>query len=175
MRRPAQPSHAAAQARIPRAIPMSTRHCLAFLWIGTNQTRVPRSSLLISVKGPLLAQSGRSLVRHCHLWANLEKQEARTAGLSWQGILELADLRKPTARMAVQYRRPQFHRKSLAAISPFSVFRASPPQAEMAWPEGLHPRLGAEHLVAQIADLVLDLTLLPSRSGRAGHRLDQVM
>jgi hypothetical protein len=35
--------------------------------------------------------------------------------------------------MAVQYRRPQFLKKSLAAISPFSVFRASPPQAELAW------------------------------------------
>jgi len=65
---------------------------------------------------------------------NLEEQEARTAGLSSQRILELADLRKPTARMAVQYRRPQLLKKSLAAISPFSVFRASPPQAEMAWP-----------------------------------------
>ena len=43
-------------------------------------------------------------------------------------------MRKPTARMAVQYRRPQFLKKSLAAISLFSVFRASPPQAEMAWP-----------------------------------------
>jgi len=62
----------------------------------------------------------------------LEEQEARTAGLSSQGILELADLRKPTARMAVQYRRPQLLKKSLAAIRPFSVFRASPQQAEMA-------------------------------------------
>ena len=79
-----------------------------------------------------MAQSGRSLVRRCHLWANLEEQEA--AGLSSQGILELADLRKPTARMAVQYRRPQLLKKSLVAISPLSVFRASPPQAEMAWP-----------------------------------------
>ena len=41
--------------------------------------------------------------------------------------------------------------------------------------EALHPRLGPEHLVAQIADLVLDLTLLPSRGRRAGHRLDQMM
>ena len=64
--------------------------------------------------------------------ANLEEQEA--AGLSSQGILELADLPKPTARMAVQYRRPRLLKKSLAAISPFSVFRASPPQAEMTWP-----------------------------------------
>src|SRR5258708_2991705 len=79
----------------------------------------------------LLEQSGRSLVRRCHLWANLEEQEARTASLSSQGILELADLRKPTARMAVQYRRPQLLKKSVAAIS---VFRASPPQAEMVWP-----------------------------------------
>jgi hypothetical protein len=54
----------------------------------------------------------------------LEEQEARTAGLSSQGILELADLRKPTARMAVQYRRPQKLKKSLAAISPFSVSAA---------------------------------------------------
>jgi hypothetical protein len=83
---------------------------------------------------PLLTQSGRSLVRRCHLWANLEEQEARTEGLSSQGILEVADLRKSTARMAVQYRRPQFLKKWLAAISPFSVFRASPPQAEMVWP-----------------------------------------
>ena len=81
-----------------------------------------------------MAQSGRSLVRRCHLWANLEERETRTAGLSSQSILELADLRKPTARMAVQYRRPQLLKKSLAAISPFSVFRASPPQAEIAWP-----------------------------------------
>ena len=41
--------------------------------------------------------------------------------------------------------------------------------------QALHPRLGAEQLVAQIADLVLDLTLLPARRRRAGHRLDQVM
>jgi hypothetical protein len=81
-----------------------------------------------------LAQSGRSLVRRCHLWADLEEQEARTAGLSSQGILELADLRKPTARMAVQYRPPQLLKKSLAAISLVSVFRASPHQVEMAWP-----------------------------------------
>jgi len=64
----------------------------------------------------------------------LEEQEARTAGLSSQGILEPADLRKPTARMTVQYRRPQLLKKSLAAINPFSVFGASPLQAEMAWP-----------------------------------------
>jgi hypothetical protein len=78
--------------------------------------------------------SGHSLVRRCHLWANLEEQEARTAGLSSQGLLELADLRKPTARMAVQHRRPQLLEKSLAAISPFRDFPASPPQAEMVWP-----------------------------------------
>jgi hypothetical protein len=41
--------------------------------------------------------------------------------------------------------------------------------------QALHPRLGTEQLVAQIADLVLDLTLLPSRSGGAGDRLDQVV
>jgi len=64
----------------------------------------------------------------------LEEQEAKTAGLSSQGILELADLRKPTARMAVQYRRPQLLKKSLAAISPFTVPRGAPPQAEIAWP-----------------------------------------
>jgi hypothetical protein len=43
--------------------------------------------------------------------ANLEEQEARTAGLSSQDILELASLRKPTARMAVQFRRPRFLKK----------------------------------------------------------------
>ncbi len=37
------------------------------------------------------------------------------------------------------------------------------------------PRLGAEQLVAQIANLVLDLALLPTRGRRAGHRVDQVM
>src|ERR1700686_2567091 len=41
--------------------------------------------------------------------------------------------------------------------------------------ETLYPRLGPEHLVAQIADLVLDLTLLPSRRGGAGHRFDQMV
>ena len=41
--------------------------------------------------------------------------------------------------------------------------------------ETLDPRLGPEHLVTQIADLVLDLTLLPTRSGSAGHRFDQMM
>jgi hypothetical protein len=34
--------------------------------------------------------------------------------------------------MVVQHRRPQFLKKSLAALSSFSVFRAPPPQAEMA-------------------------------------------
>ena len=41
--------------------------------------------------------------------------------------------------------------------------------------QALHPRLGAEQLVAQIADLVLDLSLLPARGRRARHRLDQVV
>ena len=41
--------------------------------------------------------------------------------------------------------------------------------------ETLDPWLGLEHLVAQIADLVLDLPLLPSRGGRAGHRFDQMV
>ncbi len=40
--------------------------------------------------------------------------------------------------------------------------------------EALYHRLGPEHLVAQIADLVLDLTLLPPRGRGAGHRLDQM-
>jgi hypothetical protein len=69
-----------------------------------------------------------------------------------QGILELTDLRKPTARMAVQYRRPQLLKKSLAASSPFSVFRASPPRAEMAWPAaGSSRRKMAQRLGAQRA------------------------
>lgn len=33
---------------------------------------------------------------------------------------------------------------------------------------------GAEKLVAQSADLVLDLPLLPSRGGRVGHRINQM-
>src|SRR5580658_8813068 len=41
--------------------------------------------------------------------------------------------------------------------------------------EALHAWLGAEQLVAQIADLVLDLALLPSRGRCAGHRLDEMM
>src|SRR5271154_3898196 len=41
--------------------------------------------------------------------------------------------------------------------------------------EALYPRLGPEHLVAQIADLVLDLTLLPSRGWSAGHWFDQMV
>src|SRR5207247_11161718 len=41
--------------------------------------------------------------------------------------------------------------------------------------QALHPRLGAEQLVAQIADLVLDLTLLPACRRCAGHRLDQMV
>jgi hypothetical protein len=41
--------------------------------------------------------------------------------------------------------------------------------------QALHPRLGAEQLVAQVADLVLDLALLPARRRRARHRLDQVV
>src|SRR6202165_6307358 len=41
--------------------------------------------------------------------------------------------------------------------------------------ETLYPRLGPEHLVTQVANLVLDLTFLPSRGGRAGHRVDQMV
>ena len=41
--------------------------------------------------------------------------------------------------------------------------------------ETLDPRFWPEHLVAQIANLVLDLTFLPSRGGCAGHRFDQMM
>ena len=39
-----------------------------------------------------------------------------------------------------------------------------------------HPGLGPGHLVTQIADLVLDLTLLPTRSGSACHQFfDQMV
>src|ERR1700682_1511113 len=54
------------------------------------------------------------------------------------------------ANQTFLYRRPQLLKKSLAAISPFSVFRASPPQAEMAWPAAasrsteMAQRLGAQ-------------------------------
>jgi hypothetical protein len=84
-----------------------------------------------------VARSGRSLVRRCQLWANLEEQNVRTAGPSSQGILELVDLRKPTAR--ITFLPPPLSssnlsaKKSLAAISPFIVLRASPPPVEMAW------------------------------------------
>src|SRR3974390_3909978 len=38
--------------------------------------------------------------------------------------------------------------------------------------ETLYPRLGPEPLVGEIAGPVLNLTLLPSRLGAAGHRFD---
>jgi hypothetical protein len=41
--------------------------------------------------------------------------------------------------------------------------------------ETLDPRLRPEHLVTQVANLVLDLTFLPPRGGRAGHRFDQMV
>ena len=41
--------------------------------------------------------------------------------------------------------------------------------------ETLDPRFWPKHLVAQIADLVLDLAFLPSRGGGAGHRFNQMM
>ena len=42
-------------------------------------------------------------------------------------------------------------------------------------PQALEPRPGGEKPFPGIADLVLHLPLFPSRSRRAGHRLDQVM
>ena len=41
--------------------------------------------------------------------------------------------------------------------------------------EPIFEAVGTEQLVAQVADLVLDLTLLPSRGGGASHRLNQVV
>src|SRR5271167_5064241 len=41
--------------------------------------------------------------------------------------------------------------------------------------QALHSRLWAEQQIAQIADLVFDLTLLPSGGGCASDRLDQMM
>lgn len=41
--------------------------------------------------------------------------------------------------------------------------------------EAVYARLGPEHYVAQVPHLVLNLALLPSRSGCASDRLDQVM
>src|SRR5580698_11456458 len=41
--------------------------------------------------------------------------------------------------------------------------------------QALHSRLGPEKRVSQIADLVLDLAFLPTRSGSAGHRFDQMV
>src|ERR1019366_2547827 len=40
--------------------------------------------------------------------------------------------------------------------------------------EALHPRLGAEQLVAKIADLVFDLALLPARGGRTSNPFYQM-
>lgn len=70
----------------------------------TEQSALPRRDAGPAAPG---VQSGRSLVRRCQLWANLEEQKVRTAGPSSQGIPELADLRKPTARITFRYRRPQ--------------------------------------------------------------------
>ena len=63
----------------------------------------------------------------------------------------------------------------LRMLGPLGVGDALIFQPRIQFGEALHPRLGAEQLVAQIADLVLDLTLLPSRGGRAGHRFDQMV
>jgi hypothetical protein len=82
--------------------------------------------------GRFWAQSCRSLVCHCQLWANLEEQKVRNSrSFLARHILELADLRKLTARIVFRDRRLS-PKKSLAAISRFTVLRALPAQAEMA-------------------------------------------
>src|SRR3954466_8500510 len=60
-------------------------------------------------------------------------------------------------------------------LGPLCVGDALIFQPSIQFGEALYPRLGPEHLVAQIADLVLDLTLLPSRGRRAGPRFDQMV
>ena len=63
----------------------------------------------------------------------------------------------------------------LRVLSPLGVGDALIFQPRVQLGQALHPRLGPEQPVAQIADLVLDLPLLPARRRRAGHRLDQVV
>src|SRR5271170_534383 len=58
---------------------------------------------------------------------------------------------------------------------PFGVGDALVLQPRIQLGQALHPRLGPEKLVPQIADLVLDLAFLPTRSGSAGHRFDQMV
>jgi hypothetical protein len=69
-------------------------------WVASRDVPLSRS----------LAESGRSLVRRCHLWANLEEREARPAGLSSQGTAGgPAEARREND---VQYRRPQLLKTS---------------------------------------------------------------
>ena len=63
----------------------------------------------------------------------------------------------------------------LRMLGSFGVGNALIFQPGIQLSEALYPRLGSEHLVAQVADLVLNLTLLPSRGGRAGHWFDQMV
>ena len=63
----------------------------------------------------------------------------------------------------------------LRVLGPLGVGDALIFQPCIQFGEALHPRLGPEHLVTQIADLVLDLPLLPSGCRCAGHRLNQMM
>ena len=86
-------------------------------------------------------------------------------------------------------RRSQFHQRrsflledlpnrpipELGMAGPFGVGDALVFQPGIQFLKARHLRLGPEHLVAQIADLVLNLALLPARRRRAGHRLDQVV
>ena len=48
-------------------------------------------------------------------------------------------------------------------------------QPDVQFDQALHPWLRAEQQIAQVADLVLDLSLLPSRGRRAGDWLDQMV
>ena len=68
--------------------------------------------------------------------------------------------------------RPVFE---LRVLGPLRVGNALIFQPRIQLGEALHSRFGPEHLVAQIADLVLDLTLLPSGGRRAGYRFDQMV
>ena len=56
----------------------------------------------------------------------------------------------------------------LRVVSSLGVRDALILQPRIQLGEAFDPRLGPEHLVAQIADLVLDLSLLPSGGGSAG-------
>ena len=86
-------------------------------------------------------------------------------------------------------RRPPFHQAralfledlpdrpvlELRMLCPLGIGDALVFQPAIQLVQAADPRLGPEQLIAQVADLVLDLTLLPTRGRATGHRLDQMV